>query len=217
LKGAHQHRNIALAIAAAVELRHARNLPITAATVERGIAAANWPGRLEKITIPNQPEFILDVAHNPAGAWALRAALSAGDPKSRIDSAEGNRPHGQCQGGLHLASEMWVGGQCLIFACLRDKPLREMTQILFPIFDHVILAPIHSPRATDVADLQAAAEATGVPSTPSATVEEAIQIALQLHPARIVISGSVYLVGEARHHLLASYSPQEGIHQDPVQ
>jgi dihydrofolate synthase/folylpolyglutamate synthase len=201
LKGAHQHRNIALAIAAAVELRHARNLPITAATVERGIAAANWPGRLEKITIPNQPEFILDVAHNPAGAWALRAALSAGDPKSRIDSAEGIRPH----------------GQCLIFACLRDKPLREMTQILFPIFDHVILAPIHSPRATDVADLQAAAEATGVPSTPSATVEEAIQLARKLHPARIVISGSVYLVGEARHHLLASYSPQEGIHQDPVQ
>ena len=56
--------------------------------------------------------------------------------------------------------------QCLIFACLRDKPLREMTQILFPIFDHVVLAPIHSPRATEVADLLAAAEATGVPIHP---------------------------------------------------
>jgi len=100
-------------------------------------------------------------------------------------------------------------GQCLIFACLRDKPLVEMTQILFPIFDHVVLAPIHSPRATEVADLLRAAAATGVPSTPAATVEEAIQIALALNPARIVISGSLYLVGEARSLLLKSDSTQD--------
>jgi dihydrofolate synthase/folylpolyglutamate synthase len=90
----------------------------------------------------------------------------------------------------------------LIFACLRDKPLREMTQILFPIFDHVVLAPIHSPRATDAADLAAAAEATGVPYTAAGTVEEAIEMAESHHPARIVISGSLYLVGEARTLLL---------------
>ncbi|WP_263350743.1 bifunctional folylpolyglutamate synthase/dihydrofolate synthase [Acidicapsa acidisoli] len=205
LKGAHQHRNIALAIAAAVELRHARNIPITPETIQRGIATTSWPGRLEKLTLPNPPEFLLDVAHNPAGAWALRAALSANQPER--------------SGAPHLASEMWEGSQVLIFACLRDKPLREMTQILFPIFDHVILAPIHSPRATEVADLQAAAEATGVPSTPSSTVEEALQLALQLNPARVVISGSVYLVGEARHLLLASritQFKQEGSRQDPA-
>ena len=115
---------------------------------------------------------------------------------------------------------MWEGSQVLIFACLRDKPLREMTQILFPIFDHVILAPIHSPRATEVVELLAAAEATGIPSTPSNTVEEALQLALRLNPARIVISGSVYLVGEARHLLLESrktQSKQEGSPQDPAQ
>jgi dihydrofolate synthase / folylpolyglutamate synthase len=210
LKGAHQHRNIALAIAAAIELREARNLPITAETIQRGIATTSWPGRLEKLTLPNQPEFLLDVAHNPAGAWALRAALSANQPDREIDSAE----------GIRLDAQSRPHGQCLIFACLRDKPLREMTQILFPIFDHVILAPIHSPRATEVADLQAAAEATGVPSTPSSTVEEALQLALQLNPARVVISGSVYLVGEARHLLLASritQSQQEGNRQDPAQ
>jgi dihydrofolate synthase/folylpolyglutamate synthase len=191
LKGAHQHRNLALAIASAVELAQNHSFPIIPATIERGIRNTRWPGRLERITYPNQPEFILDVAHNPAGAWALRAALS-----SSIN-----------EGAPHLASEMWDRasnvGQALIFACLRDKPLREMTQILFPIFDHVILAPIHSPRATEVADLRAAAEATGVPSTPANTVAEAIQLALDLKPSRIVISGSVYLVGEARHILLA--------------
>jgi dihydrofolate synthase/folylpolyglutamate synthase len=211
LKGAHQHRNIALAIAAAVELAQKRSFPITPAAIERGIQNTRWPGRLERLTLPASPEFILDVAHNPAGAWALRSALSS--------SENGSTPH--------LTSEMWEGGparnagapgldsetweprQVLIFACLRDKPLREMTQILFPIFDHVVLAPIHSPRATEVADLLAAAEATGVPSTPSTTVEEAIQIALALKPAKIVISGSVYLVGEARHILLNPAQAQE--------
>jgi dihydrofolate synthase/folylpolyglutamate synthase len=95
----------------------------------------------------------------------------------------------------------------IVFACLRDKPLREMTQILFPIFDHVVLAPIHSPRATEVEALRAAAEATGVPSTTAETVVQAIEIALRLRPARIVVSGSLYLVAEARHLLLAQLDP----------
>jgi dihydrofolate synthase/folylpolyglutamate synthase len=213
LKGAHQHRNLALAIASAVELAQNHSFPIIPATIEQGIRNTRWPGRLERITHPNQPEFILDVAHNPAGAWALRAALSSSTN----------------EGAPHLASEMWDSSSrqanVLIFACLRDKPLREMTQILFPIFDHVILAPIHSPRATEVADLHAAAEATGVPSTPASTVAEAIQLALDLKPSRIVISGSVYLVGEVRHILLAQQqtppiesaaSQQQAAHEGPV-
>jgi len=180
LHGAHQHRNLALAIAAAQELALNHGFLITPPAIEQGIRATDWPGRLERLTLPNQPEFILDVAHNPAGAWALRAALSA--------------------------SHAGTGTQTLIFACLRDKPLREMTQILFPLFDHVVLAPIHSPRATEIADLAAAAADTGVPSHSSATVAEALEISRSLTPhhpsSRIVISGSVYLVGEARHLLL---------------
>ena len=49
----------------------------------------------------------------------------------------------------------------LIFSCLRDKPVAEMAQILFPLFDHVILAPIHASRAAALDDLLAAAKATG--------------------------------------------------------
>jgi dihydrofolate synthase / folylpolyglutamate synthase len=180
LKGAHQHRNIALAITAALELAHDDRFPITPAAIAEGIHATQWPGRLERFQVPGQPEILLDVAHNPAGAWALRSALSNSDT---------------------------AHPQVLIFACLRDKPLREMTQILFPLFEHVILAPIHSPRATEVADLLAAAEATGVPSTPASTVAEAIAIARSLNPARIVVSGSVYLVGEARTLLLKQKVP----------
>ena len=208
LKGAHQHRNIALAIASAVELAQNHSFSITPAAIAQGIRTTDWPGRLERIALPNQPEFILDVAHNPAGAWALRSALNTsqsalgnadtdvGAPSFSRTMRKGWDPPSPDQIPSNIAANV------LIFACLRDKPLREMTQILFSLFDHVILAPIHSPRATEVAELLAAAEATGVPSTPATTVAEAIQTALKLDPARIVISGSVYLVGEARALLL---------------
>ena len=231
LKGAHQHRNTALAIAAAVELAQNHDFPISPASIQQGIQTTHWPGRLESVILdpeslaslkgrgfsravegrderaalaPEGTEIILDVAHNPAGAWALRAALNASTPTNpgaphlalEMWEADRHKPHLDSAGGLR------PHGQCLIFACLRDKPLREMAQILFPIFGHVILAPIHSPRATDIADLLAAAESTGTPSTPASTVAEALQLALALHPARIVVSGSVYLVGEARSLIL---------------
>ena len=80
-------------------------------------------------------EWILDVAHNPAGAWALRAGLR----------------------GL-LGDK---GAKVLVFGCLRDKPIAEMAQILFPLFEQVILSPIHSSRAASIDDLLAAARVTG--------------------------------------------------------
>ena len=82
LAGEHQQRNLALAIAAAVELRNDNSKPatcnnksynITNAAIEAGIANTSWPGRLEFLP----PDLLLDVAHNPAGAWALRAAIAS--------------------------------------------------------------------------------------------------------------------------------------------
>jgi dihydrofolate synthase / folylpolyglutamate synthase len=181
LTGAHQHRNLALAIAAAVELATNHRFPVTPAAIADGIHQTRWPARLEHIQ-KDGVEWILDVAHNPAGAWALRAGLN---------SPSEARP------------------RTLIFSCLRDKPVAEMAQILFPIFDRVILAPIHSARAAAVQDLLAAAEATGTPASPANSVAEAMQMATFNRDAGpIVISGSVYLVGEARSLLLADRSSQ---------
>ncbi len=72
LLGQHQQRNIALAIAAAAELRHTHGYTIPNSAIEAGIANTAWPGRLEFLP----PNLLLDVAHNPAGAWTLRAALA---------------------------------------------------------------------------------------------------------------------------------------------
>src|SRR5512147_967743 len=74
LVGRHQFRNVALAIATAVELNDA-GMRIPAVDIERGIRETRWPGRFQ-VERRGETEFVLDVAHNPAGAWALRAALS---------------------------------------------------------------------------------------------------------------------------------------------
>jgi len=175
LSGVHQQRNVALAIGAGVELASTHGFPITPASMAAGIRQTRWPGRLERFEAGGV-EWILDVAHNAAGALALRAEVS---------SAKGKRP------------------KTLIFSCLRDKPVREMAQILFPLFEQVILVPIHSARATAMEEMEAAAKATGCLAVSAGSVLEALQWAKERgQGGAAVVSGSVYLVGEARPLLL---------------
>jgi dihydrofolate synthase/folylpolyglutamate synthase len=145
----------------------------------RGIRETRWPGRMERLT-SGGVEWILDVAHNPAGVWALRAGLNS--------ALDGERP------GV------------LVFSCLKDKPVEEMAQILFPLFDEVIVAEIHSARAASMESLMAAAEATGTRAVEAGSVREALELArlraMSAERRVAVVSGSVYLVGEARALLL---------------
>ncbi len=186
LHGAHQQRNIALAIAAAVELAEHHHFPITPTVIEVGIRSTIWPGRLETFAAcsegrSGEQEIILDVAHNPAGAWALRAAVNALEEKA---------PRAP---------------RVLVFGCLRDKPVAELAQILFPLFDSVVLTTVSSPRAASMNNLRAAAQATGVRVEQAESVAEALERARAAAApgGRIVVSGSVYLVGETRHLLRA--------------
>jgi dihydrofolate synthase/folylpolyglutamate synthase len=86
----------------------------------------------------------------------------------------------------------------LVFSCLKDKPVTELAQILFPLFERVILAPIHSARATALVELEQAARITGTVAEVASSVEEALRMAAESGSKPIVISGSVYLGGEAR-------------------
>jgi dihydrofolate synthase/folylpolyglutamate synthase len=183
LKGAHQQRNVALAIAAAVELVARHGFSVSPKAIEEGIRQTQWPGRLERMT-RGGVEWVLDVAHNPAGAWAMRAGLRS------------------------ILEERAPG--ILIFSCLSDKPVAEMAQILFPLFERVIVTPIHAARAAAVEDLLAAAEATGTKATAAETVQEALRLAQENAAAGVVVvSGSVYLVGEARAMLLGEFAARK--------
>ena len=198
LDGQHQQRNIALAIAAAVALRNldhyklsttgnVGSYKISNANIEAGIRETRWPGRLELLA--TAPPLLLDVAHNPAGAWTLRAAIA------ELPSA---RP------------------RTLIFSCLRDKSVKEMTQILLPLFDatggdpdrvrdHIVLAPIDNPRASTLQELLAAAQALDIPAYAAPTLADALAEARAVTPpdGLILATGSVYLVGEIRRLALA--------------
>jgi dihydrofolate synthase/folylpolyglutamate synthase len=177
LIGAHQQRNIALAIAAAVELRNNHGYNIAPAQIAEGIRRTSWPGRLEKFSATDQPGVLLDVAHNPAGAWALRSALSHLDPQPKSMTA--------------------------VFGCLKDKAIAEIAQILFPLFDRVILTEVDSPRAASLAQMQAAAQSTGASIETATNPEDALQHARTVTPpdGLIVVTGSVFLVGTLRESL----------------
>jgi dihydrofolate synthase/folylpolyglutamate synthase len=120
----------------------------------------------------NWPEIVLDVAHNPAGAWALRSALS-----ERYD----DRP------------------LIFVFGAMRDKAISEMAEILFPLAERVIATRPENPRSASPDEIQQAGSRTGAEIEPVAEVEEALDRARQAAgpQAVIVVTGSIYLVGEA--------------------
>ncbi|MHB1935092.1 MAG: bifunctional folylpolyglutamate synthase/dihydrofolate synthase [Acidobacteriaceae bacterium] len=183
LAGTHQHRNAALAVAAANELCNNHGYNITPQQIAEGICAARWPGRLEFFPrIGARAAVLLDVAHNPAGAWTLRSALSAWPG---------------------LATEIPTP-RTLLFGCLREKAFEEMAQILFPVFDRVILTPVNSPRTASVEDLQAVARSLGVEAESAASAGAGMELAQAQTAANglIVCAGSVYLVGALRDALL---------------
>ena len=172
LVGRHQLRNVALAIGAAVELNHQGFDGITAKSIARGVRETQWPGRFQVIAArPGRPEIVIDVAHNPAGAWALRSALS-----ERYE----DRP------------------LIFVFGAMRDKAISEMTEILFPPAYQVIATRPQNPRAASAEEIQHAAARTGVEVEAIENVQEAVERALTVaNPgAVIVITGSIYLVGE---------------------
>jgi len=175
LIGRHQLRNVALAIAAADELSKL-GFAITPAAIGRGIRETRWPGRFQ--VVPSQgetPEYVFDVAHNPAGAWALRSTLSA------------------CYEERPLT---------FIFGAMRDKAIGEMAEILFPLAERVIATRADNPRSATVDEIRAAASRTSTGIQSAEHVGDALaQVRGLMPPAVVVITGSIYIVGEAMRQL----------------
>jgi dihydrofolate synthase / folylpolyglutamate synthase len=173
LTGRHQLRNVAVAVAAAEELSKQGFAGVTPESMARGIRETRWPGRFQVLAARNGwPEIVLDVAHNPAGAWALRSALSE-------------------RYGDHLL--------IFVFGAMRDKAISEMAEILFPLAQRVIATRPENPRSASPEEIRQAAHRTG------AEIDLVGEVRLALEQARdgagpqavMVVTGSIYLVGEA--------------------
>jgi dihydrofolate synthase/folylpolyglutamate synthase len=179
LVGRHQLRNLALAIAAAAELHNQGLVEITPQTIAQGIHETHWPGRFQVVSrAGDEPEYVFDVAHNPAGAWALRSTLSSAYP----DSGNG-------------------GPVTMVFGVMRDKAMQEITEILFPIAAHVIVTRANNPRSASPDEIRRAAArvASGIDIEDAEDVASALERARKVAGAEglVVVTGSIYIVGEA--------------------
>jgi dihydrofolate synthase / folylpolyglutamate synthase len=124
LHGPHQVQNALTAVAAVEAFLGGGESPLDPDVVRAALARAASPGRLE--IVRRSPTVIVDAAHNPAGAMALRTALEQSFTFSRV-----------------------VG----VVAILRDKDATEMLEVLEPVLDHVVVTRTTSPRATSPAEL----------------------------------------------------------------
>jgi dihydrofolate synthase/folylpolyglutamate synthase len=172
LAGRHQLRNVAIAITAA-ELLNDCGFAIRPEHVEEGIRNTRWAGRFQVLPASEKfPEIVLDVAHNPAGAWALRSTLS---------TFYEDRP------------------LTFIFGAMRDKAIAEMAGILFPLAERVIATRAGNPRSATPEEIAEMARPTQSEITAVDSMASALRQALRLVESGgvVVITGSIYIVGEA--------------------
>ncbi len=174
LVGAHQSRNLALAIAM---LRHQGALHIPEAAMRAAADWAHWPARMQKLEdgpllarLPTGSELWLDGAHNPNAAKPVEQALR------RIAQA---RP------------------VTLVMGMLANKDAEAVLRILSPSLTRVIAVPVegHAHHAPDT--LIEIAARYDVLGEAAASIAQAVDLAAKLGPGIVLIAGSLYMAGEA--------------------
>lgn len=169
LKGQHQIENAETAIKIMQYLYYGCGLSFEEADLVTGLQSARHPGRLEF-----HGRYLFDGAHNVGGAKALRAYLDEFIDRSIT----------------------------MIFGAMKDKDVTEIAQILFPVATTLILTRPNNERSMELEELEAIAnkyvDKANIIKT--STVEKALAKARALSGKRkiILITGSLYLVGEAQ-------------------
>lgn len=165
LLGAHQVENAATAFAA-LQTAAQRGLEISADAMQRGFAAARWPGRFE---VHQEPLVVLDAAHSPAAALALRTALDDYFP------------------GRSLV---------MILGVSSDKDLAGIIEPLRARISHVIATQSTHPRAMPAGDLRERLAQIGIDAEAEADAAKASKKAMSLVKENevILVCGSVFLV-----------------------
>ena len=179
LRGQHQRVNAALALATVEALQ--TKIPVSTENIRSGLAGVNWSGRLQLIERGGQ-RILLDGAHNLAGAETLRTALET--------EFGGLRP-------------------TFIFGTLEDKKWVEICRLLAPLAAKTFTVPVASARSADAHKLAKIFQEAN-PAV-EAAARKNFQDALNAckDEAFVVITGSLYLVGEALEALGVSPADQD--------
>ena len=179
LPGHHQINNAATAIAAL----KAADLTINPDLIEKGLQNVYWPGRLQKLQqgalvnkTMSEAEIWLDGGHNPAAGQAIASTMA--DLEERVE-----RP------------------LFLIIAMLNTKDPIGYFEPFADIARHCFTVPLNNTEnAINPHDLAQYALKAGLSAEPSDSIEEALELMLEdwhyERSPRILIAGSLYLVGE---------------------
>jgi dihydrofolate synthase/folylpolyglutamate synthase len=118
LHGTHQAQNAAVAVAAVEAFLGGGEQALDVDVLRAGLATVDSPGRLE--IVRRSPTVLVDAAHNPAGARALRDAIQDSFTFARL-----------------------IG----VVAVMKDKEAAEMLEVLESVLDEVVVTRTTSPRA----------------------------------------------------------------------
>jgi dihydrofolate synthase/folylpolyglutamate synthase len=146
---------------------------------EAALATVRMPGRLERLDA--RPDVLLDGAHNPPAAEALAGFLDRAGHGRRVS---------------------------LVFNALADKDLTGLFAPLAALAGRVLVPPVANARGRVPAETAAHLRAMGADAHPVATVEEALGDR-RADDVATLVTGSLFLVGEARRVIL-------GAPDDPV-
>ena len=180
LAGSHQIENAKTAIAALEYLRLNNILELTDADIKNGVFAAQNPARLELLCA--EPVVLLDGAHNPNGAQALKAA-----------------------------AEQFLRGKKIycVMGMLADKDCDSAISLLAPLFEAVFTVSVSNPRTLGAEKLAAKFKPYCKNVTPCASAEKAFDLALEnarQNGGAVLVCGSLYLAGELRTYMISKTS-----------
>jgi len=191
LEGDYQRWNAATATLVA-RLLAPRFPRLDGAAIARGLAHVSWPGRWERTTIGGRP-LILDASHNPEGAAVLDANLA------KLVAETGRRP-------------------IVVTGALGEFRARALFEVIARHAQEVHLIPPQQARACSYEELERVAGAALASRLHRATVESvfpnADKCALGGPDDVIVVTGSIYLLGEVFARIRPLRGGEEGRLQD---
>ena len=205
LPGEHQKINAVLALATVETLQ--KQIPAAAEHIRAGFAGVNWPGRLQLIEKTNGQKILLDGAHNVAGMEALRSALKSLLPPL---AKRGEGPIEKTTSSPRPSPPFGVEREksAFIVGFLSDKDWRPMCEILAPLAAKIFTVTVASKRTANAQELAAACRT----ANPAAKISSCGSLAEALEKTAaddfVVITGSLYLIGEALE--LLGLSPADG-------
>ena len=183
LKGRFQYKNAAVALLA-VELLKKKGLNVSNEAVQKGLANPLWPGRLEEVA--SHPRIILDGAHNPSAMRSLAHAIRNDFDYKRL---------------------------ILVVGIMEDKDIPRILGEIIPLAHRVIYTRPAYYRAANpqhIMDMAKKFRKNGEVKAPlSAAIEKAKEVADMQD--LIVITGSLFTVGEAKSYFDPIHYPPEDI------